>query len=84
MPQEYRHAHLDGSLTAVEIDQLTVRDKDVVREAQRWTDGERGKIVDDPDVLADADLTAFVPEAIKIGAHALSAPGQAQDARVLA
>lgn len=48
MPQEYRHAHLDGSLTAVEIEQLTVRDKDVVREAQRWTDGERGKIVDDP------------------------------------
>nr|WP_318546779.1 hypothetical protein [Mycobacterium lepraemurium] len=60
-----------------------MRDKDVVREAQRWTDGERGEIVDDPDVLADADLTAFVTEAIKIGAHALSATGQAQDARVL-
>ncbi|ATO68171.2 Fis family transcriptional regulator [Mycobacterium avium subsp. hominissuis] len=70
-------------MTAVEIEQLTVRDKDVVREAQRWTDGERGKIVDDPDVLGDADLTAFVTEAIKIGAHALSATGQAQDARVL-
>lgn len=70
-------------MTAVEIERLTVRDKDVVREAQRWTDGERGALVDHPDALADADLTAFVTEAIKIGAHALSATGQTQEARVL-
>ena len=83
MPRQNQHAHFDDSLTAVEIERLAVRDKDVVREAQRWTDGERGAIVDDPDALADADLTAFVTEAIKVGAHALSATGQAQEARVL-
>lgn len=83
MPKQNRHAHFDDSLAAIEIERLTVRDKDVVREAQRWTDGERGGIVDDPEALADADLTAFATEAIKIGAHALSATGQAQEARVL-
>ncbi len=60
-----------------------MRDKDVAREAQRWTAGERGPIVDDPDALAVADLSDFITEAVKIGAHALSATGQAQEARVL-
>jgi hypothetical protein len=68
---------------AVVIEHLTVRDKDVVREAGRWTTGERGPIVDDPDKLAAADLSAFVTEAVKIGTHALTATGQSQDARAL-
>ncbi|WP_122508750.1 Fis family transcriptional regulator, partial [Mycobacterium innocens] len=65
------------------IDRLMVRDKDVSREAQRWTSGERGPIVDDPAILAGADLSQFVTEAVKIGAHALSAAGQAQESRAL-
>ncbi|WP_319431578.1 Fis family transcriptional regulator [Mycobacterium sp. RTGN5] len=77
------HAHLDCDQSAVVIENLTVRDKDVAREAQRWTAGERGPVVDDPAALAAADLTAFVTEAVKIGAHALSATGQSQDARAL-
>ena len=78
-----RTAHLDDDATALVVEHLTVRDKDVVREAQRWTTGERGPVVDDAEVLADADLTEFVSEAVQIGAHALSATGQAQDARAL-
>ena len=74
-------AHLDESGAAIVIENLTVRDKDVAREAQRWTTGKRGRIVDDPETLANADLSEFVSEALKIGAHALSATGQAQDAR---
>ena len=77
------HAHFDADRLAVVIDHLTVRDKDVVREAQRWTTGERGAVVDDPAVLDAADLGEFVSEAVKIGAHALSATGQAQDSRAL-
>jgi hypothetical protein len=77
------NAHLDETLTAVLIENLAVRDKDVAREAQRWTTGERGPVVDDPAVLAAADLAGFVNEAVKIGAHALSATGQSQDARAL-
>ena len=83
MPSNNRQAHFDDALTGVEIERLTVRDKDVAREAQRWTAGERGPIVDEPEALAAADLTAFVTEAIKIGAHALSATGQAQESRAL-
>ncbi len=83
MPATTRHAYFDDTLTGVVVERLTLRDKDVAREAQRWTDGERGPIVDDPDTLAGADLTAFITEAVKIGAHALSATGQAQETQAL-
>lgn len=76
-------ARFTDELNGIDIERLTVRDKDVAREAQRWTTGERGPVVDDPDVLAAADLAEFVAEAVKIGAHALSAVGQAQDAKAL-
>ncbi|WP_006246062.1 hypothetical protein [Mycolicibacterium tusciae] len=78
-----QRAHLGSDDATIVIEHLTVRDKDVVREAQRWTTGERGDIVDDPAVLAEADLSDFVVEAVKIGAHALSATGQSQDSRAL-
>jgi len=83
MPNKKPQAHFDDTLTVVEIERLTLQDKDIVREAQRWTSGERGPIVDDSDILAEADLSAFVSEAIKVGTHALSATGQAQESRAL-
>ena len=61
MPDKNRQAHFDETATAVVIERLTVRDKDVAREAQRWTAGERGPIVDDPDTLAAADLSHSSP-----------------------
>lgn len=64
MRNEQPPAHFDNTLTAVEIERLTVRDKDVAREAQRWTAGGRGAAVDDPDTLAAADLSQFVTEAV--------------------
>ncbi|MGW8812657.1 Fis family transcriptional regulator [Gordonia terrae] len=76
-------AHFDDVAATVVIEGVTLRDKDVVREAQRWTTGERGPIVEDLATLADADLGEFVTKAITIGSHALSATGQAQEARVL-
>ena len=78
-----QHAHLDETNGAIVIEHLTVRDKDVAREARRWTTGERGPVVDDPEELADAELSEFVAEAVKIGSHALAATGQFQDARAL-
>lgn len=76
-------AHFDTDVTAVIIEQLPITDKDAVREAQRWTTGERGPIVEDPALLGDADLTAYVSEAIRIGSLALSATGQAQESKAL-
>lgn len=78
-----RGAHLGDDQNTIVINQLTIEDKDVAREAQRWTTGTRGEIVEDPQVLADADLSDFVSEAVKIGAHALSATGQSQDSRAV-
>ncbi|WP_094287084.1 Fis family transcriptional regulator [Mycobacterium lehmannii] len=80
---DHNGAHLGPDQNTLVIHQLTVQDKDVAREAQRWTTGERGDIVDDPQALADADLSSFVTEAVKIGAHALSATGQSQDSRAI-
>jgi hypothetical protein len=83
MTKPKQHAHFDANTTAVVIEQLTMTDKDVVREAQRWTEGERGALIDDPDQLARADLTNFATEALRIGSHALSVTGQAQESRAL-
>lgn len=83
MNEQQWGAHFDETCTAVVIDRVTVRDKDTAREAQRWTSGERGRIVDDPGVLAAADLSEFITEAVKIGAHALAATGQAQEAQAI-
>lgn len=76
-------AHFDGTASAIIVEGLTVRDQDVVREGRRWTNGERGPVVDDRALLADADLTPYVTEALRLGAHALSVTGQAQEARAL-
>ena len=76
-------AHFDADITSVVIENVTVTGKDVVREAQRWTTGERGALVDDLTTLAEADLGEFVTKALTVGAHALSATGQAQEAQAL-
>jgi hypothetical protein len=81
--QPSRTAHFDEGLAAVVVEQLRINDKDVVREAQRWTTGDRGGLVEDPGVLGAADLSSFVTEAVRIGAHALSVTGQAQETRAL-
>jgi hypothetical protein len=83
MTDRKNRAQFHDTGSAVVIQHLIVHDKDVACEARRWTSGERGPAIEDPDVLADADLSEFVTEAVKIGAHALSATGQSQDARVL-
>ncbi|OBG13668.1 Fis family transcriptional regulator [Mycolicibacterium celeriflavum] len=83
MSETAPRAHFNAEFNGVDIERLTVRDKDVAREAQRWSTGERGHIVEDPEALTAADLTAFVTEAVKIGAHALSATGQAQESKAL-
>jgi hypothetical protein len=83
LPTDPARAYFHADPDTVCIEQILIADKDVVREARHWTTGLRGPMVDDPDQLASADLTAFVIEARKIGAHALSATGQAQETRAL-
>ena len=78
-----RGAYFDDQAGAVVVNHVGISDKDVVREAQRWTTGERGPLVEDAPALAGADLTAFVDQAMRIGALALSATGQAHEARLI-
>ena len=71
------------TLDGVVVDHLVIRDADVAREARRWTLGARGPVVDDESALVEADLSAYVAEAVKIGTHALAATGQAQESQAL-
>ncbi|PPJ29403.1 Fis family transcriptional regulator [Nocardia nova] len=77
------NAHFTDNNTAVAVEHVVLRDRDVLREAQRWTSGHRGPIVDDPETLATADLSGFITEVVKCGAVALAATGQASDAKEL-
>jgi hypothetical protein len=76
-------AHFDTDATAIVVERLTIRDRDAVREAQRWTTGERGPIIEELSVLGGADLSAYIPEVVRIGSLALSATGQAHESKAL-
>jgi len=76
-------AYFDGGARAVVVRALTIADQEVVREAQRWTTGRRGPVVEDPDVLARADLSTFATEAVVIGARALAATAHTTEARAV-
>ncbi|WP_166846061.1 Fis family transcriptional regulator [Isoptericola sp. BMS4] len=68
---------------AIEITRLVIDDPDVITEARRWTSGERGPAVDDVEALRGADMTRFVTEAVGLGARAIAATGQTQEAQEL-
>lgn len=76
-------ATFNSAGTALEITGLTVDDPDVITEARRWTTGERGRAVDDVEALHGADLTRYVTVAIELGARAIAATGQTQEAQEL-
>ncbi len=76
-------ARFDLAASAVVVEYMLIRDGDVVREAQRWTTGARGPVIENVDQLTSADLTNYVTEALRMGAHALSVTGQAQESRAL-
>lgn len=76
-------ARFDPTATAVVIRDLVISHPDVAREAQRWTTGQRGAVVDDIDELARADLAPFVTQAVLIGSQALAATAQTSDVKAL-
>lgn len=75
---ESRGAHYDPTTPAVVINDLAVTDPSVVAESHRWSEGRRGAVVGDAD-MADADLSAFVTQALVVGAHAIGSAGGVQD-----
>ena len=76
-------ARFTNDASALEIVDLTLDDREVIQEARRWTQGERGPLVEADDELASADLTRFVTAAIGLGARAIAATGQAQESQAL-
>lgn len=78
-----RAARFTNNASALEIVGLTLDDREVIQEARRWTQGERGPVADSAETLASADLTRFVTEAIGLGARAIAATGQAQESQAL-
>jgi hypothetical protein len=75
---EPRGASYDSSGPAVVIHDLTVNNPTVCSEAARWSTGQRGPAVG-ADALVDVDLSAFVTQAMAVGAQAIAAAGGVQD-----
>jgi len=73
-----RGASYDSSGPAVVIHNLTVNNPTVCSEATRWSTGQRGPAVG-ADALVDVDLSAFVTQAMAVGAQAIAAAGGVQD-----
>src|SRR6478609_5308046 len=71
-------AHYDTHHDAVVIESLSITDPVVVIESRRWATGRRGPVVAPAD-MGDADLSAFVTQAITIGVHAIAGAGGVQD-----
>jgi hypothetical protein len=60
------------------IENLTVTDPDVLREASRWVTGERGEPATEHE-MAVADLSAFASEALIVGSRVLAIAAQSSD-----
>lgn len=73
-----RGAQFDRSIPAVIINHLAITDPTVVAESHRWSEGHRGEVVGD-DAMTDSDLSAFVSQALAVGAHAIGSAGGIQD-----
>lgn len=71
-------ATYDASTPSIVIDRLCVTDTAVLTEALRWSTGRRGDAVTSAD-MAGVDLTAFVTQALTIGAHAITSAGGIQN-----
>lgn len=73
-----RGASYDRSMPAVVIRNVTVTDAAVVAESRRWSTGRRGAAVSE-DEIAGSDLSAYVTQALTVGAHAIGTAGGVQD-----
>lgn len=71
-------AQYDPRTPALVINKLSITDPTVVAESHRWTEGHRGAVVGDAD-MSGADLSAFVTQALTVGAHAIGSAGGIQD-----
>lgn len=71
-------ATYDAAAPAVVIAGLTVTHPVVTSEAQRWSTGARGAAMA-AGAMDGADLTAFVEQALAVGAQAISVAGGTQD-----
>ncbi|MGH9248343.1 MAG: Fis family transcriptional regulator [Acidimicrobiales bacterium] len=71
-------AYYDSSTPAVVVQNLAVTDPTVVSESRRWSTGQRGAAVN-ADEMSGADLSAFVTQAMVVGAHAIGSAGGVQD-----
>lgn len=75
-------AHFDTTVPALVVDQLSVDDPRVVSEARRWSTGRRGDAAPLAEMVG-RDLTAFVSQAIVVGAQAITTAGGTQEAVAL-
>lgn len=64
--------------SALVIADMVITDTDVVTESRRWSTGRRGASIPAQE-MGDADLGAFVSQALAVGARAIASAGSVQD-----
>lgn len=75
--------YYDPAQGALFVGGLKTTDKAILREAARWSTGERGEPVADMADLAGTDLTSFAREALSIGSRVLAIAAQDGDTRAV-
>lgn len=71
-------ARYDGSVPAIRITDMLLTHPAVTTEALRWSSGSRGAAVAAAE-MDGADVTAYVEQAVIVGAQAIAAAGSTQD-----
>lgn len=71
-------AYYDRDTPAIIVRNLTVNDPAVVAESRRWSTDRRGTAVGERDMVG-TNLSAFVSQALVVGAHAIRTAGGVQD-----
>lgn len=75
-------ARFDADGGAIIIDALTIDDACVLNEARHWTTGRRGERLESTGV-GNADVTAFIREAVVYGTRVLASTAHTADSRLL-
>ena len=75
-------ARFDADGAAIIIDALAIDDSSVLNEARHWTTGRRGELLETAEV-GNAEVTAFVREALVYGARVLASTARTADSRLL-
>ena len=83
MPSTTDTARFDATGATIAIEAMVIAEPRVIEEARHWTTGRRLGEAADAAAVGNADVTAFVHEALTFGARVLASTAHTADTRLL-